>query len=485
MARPQFIARLLVLLALLGLNTSSLAFDPEAGQPPPLPGICSESDRFGVAVAGWIGGYDVAQLHAGWYHNFATSLSPPHPAGMKYIQTIRLSDDGPFADKACSACPTWVTLEALIQANPSSLWIIGNEQDRQDYVGAARYAELYHEFYAFLKAEDPTSQVGIGGVVQTTPVRLQYLDLVLDAYQDQYGKKMPVDVWNVHNYVLREKRWYPGCPDCWGCSIPPDIPSDTGRLYKLEEHDDMGWWTDHLVQMRKWMSDRGYRNRPLIITEFGILMPEIYGYDYARVQSFMLQTFDWMLTATDPDTGYPADGNRLVQAWAWYSLNDPAFEGYTSWNHLFNPSTMSITALGRQFAAYTAPLTDPFPGSIDLRPTSIWHTPPQPPGGDPVTMRVKAEIHNDGSITADNVVVRFERDGVPAGETTIASIPAGKSRVASVVWSDVPRGQLYQVTVIVDPDAQFVECDPFNNRLSVPMLVTDLSVHLPVIQKSR
>jgi len=125
----------------------------------PLPGICSESDRFGVAVAGSLDGYDVSLLHTGWYHSFTVASFPPRPAGMWYAQTIRLSGANPFADRACSTCPTWETLRGIAQANPGSLWIIGNEPDRQDYVYAERYAQLYYDFYTFLKITDPTCSV--------------------------------------------------------------------------------------------------------------------------------------------------------------------------------------------------------------------------------------------------------------------------------------------------------------------------------------
>lgn len=33
----------------------------------------------------------------------------------------------------------------------------------------------------------------------------------------------------------------------------------------------------------------------------------------------MTATFDYLLTATNPQTGYPPDGNRLVQRMAWYA----------------------------------------------------------------------------------------------------------------------------------------------------------------------
>jgi hypothetical protein len=302
----------------------------------------------------------------------------------------------------------------------------------------------------------------------------------------RYGGPMPIDVWNVHHYLLREA-------DDWGGGLPPGTDPSLAILYKIEEHDMLGshrtelekvGWKQHLVQTRQWMRDRGYQDRPLIITEYGILMPEIYGFDYKRVQDFMLGTFDWLTTATDPDIGYPADGNRLVQAWAWYSLNDPAFEGFTGWSHLFDPDTRSPTPLGLDFSAYTAPLTQPFPGAIDLLPMAVFHTDPEPVGTGLATMTVLASIHNGGATTAHNVLVRFERDGLAAGETTLANIAPGETETASVTWENLNRGSQHQVTVAVNPDGQIVECDPLNNRLSVPMLVTDIQTYLPMVLKN-
>jgi hypothetical protein len=465
----------LVILASLSLSSPAGAF-PQS-QPWSWAGVCPESDRFGVAVAGaGIEAYDVGQLHAGWYHTFSILASPPHPAGLGYVQTVRISDDGPFVDRACSACPTWNAVQAVALANPGSLWVIGNEPDRQDYTRAGRYAEIYHDFYAFLKTVDPTCQIAVGGVVQPTPIRLQYLDMIRNAYQVRYGGPLPVDVWNVHNYVLREGE------TGWGCGIPPDTDPNLAIEYGIQDHDNVNAWAWHLRLMRTWMQLRGYRDRPLIITEYGILMPEVYGYDYERVRQFFLATANWLTNATDPDIGYPADGNRLVQGWAWYSLNDPAFEGFTSWNHLFDPETLSITPLGLDYAAYTAPLTTP---SVDLQPAALLRGASAPGPGGLVAATVMARIYNAGNGTAEAVAVHFERDGAPAGDVTIASIGAYEMQVASVVWTGLLPEQTYQATVAVDPYNQIDECDPTNNSLSASFLIGDQWSYLPLIQKKR
>jgi hypothetical protein len=69
------------------------------------------------------------------------------------------------------------------------------------------------------------------------------------------------------------------------------------------------------------------------------------------VRDFMLDTFDYFMDTTDLDLGYPADGNRLVQRWAWYSLDDSRGE-FNDHAYLFNQSTLQITPLGEAFAAY-------------------------------------------------------------------------------------------------------------------------------------
>jgi len=86
----------------------------------------------------------------------------------------------------------------------------------------------------------------------------------------------------------------------------------------------------------------------------------------------MLASFDYFLTATDPDLGYPADGNRLVQRWAWYSLDDASFEqqNYTTWSALYDPfPPYRMRPLGRDFAAYAARLLQPPAAQTPARPT--------------------------------------------------------------------------------------------------------------------
>jgi hypothetical protein len=196
--------------------------------------------------------------------------------------------------------------------------------------------------YTTLKQADPASRVAIGGISEPSPLRLRYLDRVLQVYRERYGQDMPIDVWNVHNFILPEER------GSWGADIPPGIEATRGLAYTIEDHDNLGYFKQQLIDFRRWMAQRGYRDKELIVSEYGILMYEDYGFDYSRVRDFMLGSFDVMLNTIDAESGLPADGNRLVQRWCWYSLTD----GNYPTGNLANVATGELTPLGRDLKAY-------------------------------------------------------------------------------------------------------------------------------------
>jgi hypothetical protein len=370
------------------------------------------------------------------------------------------------------------------------VWIVGNEPDCiwQGNSTPDQYARVYHEVYTTLKAADPTCRVTIGGIVQATPLRLQWLDAVLARYRALYGRPFPADLWNIHAHILREQR------GSWGCEIPPGIDASAGMLWEIEDHDRRDLFAGQIVRFRQWMADRGQRDKELIVSEYGILMPDSYGYDAERVRSFMLYTFDYLTTAVDAATGYPADGNRLVQRWAWYSLNDRRFEGHTSWSHLFDPTSKAITALGLAYAGYVTPL---YTAYVDLLPAAIHVSPCDAPAlgcvarpmAQPITVTLTAQVRNGGNTAVDNVSVRFWQAGpVPArpiGDTqTIASLPARSLAAVSVQWPGLGIGP-YTVGVTVDAEGAIVESDEGNNSLQRTFLVAAHRGYLPVTSRDR
>jgi hypothetical protein len=255
---------------------------------------------------------------------------------VEYVPTIRLWDGVPHPDGAA--------LLAAVDRFPGALWLVGNEPDVrwQDSVAPEEYARLYHDLYGLLKGRDPTCQVAVGGISQPTPLRLRYLDAVLEAYQARYGEPMPVDVWNVHNSILHEER------DSWGVDIPPGLPDSTGVRREVADHDDMAIFRAQIVAFRRWMKDRGQQDKPLIVSEYGVLMPVEYGFPPERVERFMRDSFAFFRTATDPNLGYPADGHRLVQRWCWFSLADARYPT----GNLVAADTGELTSLGEAFGHY-------------------------------------------------------------------------------------------------------------------------------------
>ncbi len=276
--------------------------------------------------------YWADQLASGWYLDWRMAPEP-NAVGLEYWPMVRVHE-------TCIS-PSPDEIRRAAANNPGLVWIIGNEPDViwQDRVTPAKYAVAYHDLYQLIKAADPTALVAVGAIAQGTPLRLEYLDLVLRTYQDLYQQPMPADWWTVHGYVLREEQ------NSWGVEIPPGIDATQGILYEVSDHGRLDLFEAQLGAFRQWMKDNGYQDTPLALTEFGILMPNSYGFPPDMIAGYLAQTFTWLNEAQDPSTGYPEDGYRLVQKWAWFSLSDP---NYSSSN-LADLSSGQLTLVGEQF----------------------------------------------------------------------------------------------------------------------------------------
>jgi hypothetical protein len=303
-------------------------------------------------------------LRPGWYLNWSTGHAVSVQAGTAPTQpltsTLPLTVDAlvvpPDAAVGMEFVPlVWVSrgelsptpevLTALVTLLPGRTWLIGNEPDVrwQGNSTPAEYAQAYHLAHTTIKAADPTAQVAIGGVSQVTPLRLAYLDAALAAYAATYGAPMPVDVWNMHAFILQEK------VDDWGVEIPPGLDATQGVLWTIDQHDDLAILEAQVRRMRAWMQAQGQQDKPLWITEYGILMPADYGFGPERVRAFMLGSFDLLRTLADPALGYAADEYRLVQRWMWFSTDDVIYPT----GNLFTP-TGQPTGLLAALEAYLA-----------------------------------------------------------------------------------------------------------------------------------
>ncbi|MGC9396099.1 MAG: hypothetical protein ACP5J4_14750 [Anaerolineae bacterium] len=292
--------------------------------------------RLGISLPGGAAvSYDLAALRAGWVMDWTARTSTALPAGVEYMPTVRMSGG--------ALRPAAETLTAVAAARPGSTWLISNEPDVrwQDNTDPATYARLYHEAYHAIKAGDPSAVVAAGGIAQPTPLRLRYLDLVLEAYRTEFGVALPAQVWHTHNYMLREER------NSWGVDIPPGISDNTGVLYSVDDSGNLDTFRSQVYDFRRWMVSRGYGGQPLIVSEFGVPMPEDYGFPPERMGEFLRETWRFFLTAADARLGDPSDGGRLVQRWCWFSMY---YEVYPTGNLI--DANKRWTPLGQAWISY-------------------------------------------------------------------------------------------------------------------------------------
>lgn len=245
----------------------------------------------------------VASWRLGWYLDWSININPVHPGGAEYVQTLWALEEGGLAE--------------AVAANPGSLWQASNEPENvwQGAMTPLEYAELYHDAYHFIKNIDPAARIALGAVTCPTPLRLEWLDLVLTDYQTIYGVAMPIDVLNIHVYPLTEEKWL-------GMSIPVGLDDYQSQpmYYTAEDGADPQIFEQLVRAFRQWAYDRGYGDKPLIISEMGLLVEG--DFSEQRQCSYMDATFGFLSESVDSQYGYTRDGGRLVQKWAWFPLND-------------------------------------------------------------------------------------------------------------------------------------------------------------------
>ncbi len=444
--------------------------------------------RFGVNVDKTLGSYPLRPLRFGWYVDYQASAAASQLTGTDYYPIIRLEQVGDgynFSFTSSQTPATIAQLNQLVDAHPTSYWFIGNEPDRrgfQDDIEPEVYAIAYHDLYYAIKARDPQARVVAGNVVQPTPLRLEYLDRILEAYYADYGVLMPVDVWGFHNFVLNEAsctyyaQFFPGDPNgllgvCWGADIPKGLTATDGLRISVQDNDNLTLFKQQIVAFRQWLADRGYRQTPVFLSEFGILMPQnLYPeFDDARVNTFMNAAFDYLLTATDESTGYSADGNRLVQRFSWFSIDEnEQHNGF-----LFDPdqpAASARTAMGDNYVAYTEVIDD----EVDVFPTQVTMVGTPVSSGGVTTMTLAAEIANQGNLIGQTPVQVMFYDGEPGQGGTLIGVAdvnlrgCGETAMAQVTWAAAtPTAH----TVVVQAVTPAVETDVTNNVLRAPMTV--------------
>jgi hypothetical protein len=292
-------------------------------------------------------------MRFGWYTDFFVNPEAPPPYGMEYVPMVRvkqLKQEGASKVECCVTCgyvfpyeysvyPSLNQIQITAMEHPGMTWLIGNEMDRvdfgseycsrQDEILPELYAQAYHDISYAIKSADKTAQVAIGGMTEFTALRSQYLERVWNEYARLYGLPMPVDIWSIHLYVLQELK------GSYGADIPPGFQETSGAQYTILDNKDFSKAWAQVVSFRTWMKSHGQQDKPLIISEYGVTYPawvdddcltypDTAGCAFSPEEvrdDYMYPSFDAFLNYTDAAIGYPADGNRLVQRWNWFSVD--------------------------------------------------------------------------------------------------------------------------------------------------------------------
>lgn len=484
--------------------------------------------RYGVATLSGAQNELIDELGAGWHLNFSMNIGPT-PNGSQFVPVIRVTQDklkdGTYLD-SFTAYPSIATadpnapssLRYWLGQRPVVTWIVGNEVDRGPNPGStvsgqgdiypAVYARAYHDIYQYIKQYDPTATVAISALVQVTPGRLQYLDKVWDAYLAAYGTTIPVDVWNMHLYILPELD-AAGNPNSIA-NIALDTNPALGRresggntalcaldeVYCFAEHDDMTVFAEQIVDMRIWMKNHGQQNKPLILSEYSLLYPyedkgngncflqDEYGncFTRPRVITFMTNSFNYMETAIDPNLGYPLDGNRLIQQWLWFSISHGTNAGSVS---NLTDDEVTLNEIGQMFRNTVMTI----PPTVNLIPDQA-SNPIVFAGAGTADVNLWLTFRNNGntalrqpfSVTfyANAALTNVIGTAIVSNDDMIGC--GQQAYQASTIWNNLPVGT-YPFWAKVDSTGTISESDENDNVITGTVTVNESGVLLPVIHK--
>jgi hypothetical protein len=258
-----------------------------------------------------------------------------------------------------------------------------------------------------------------------------------------------------------------------------------GNVYCMAEHDDMGIFADQVVAMRTWMKDHGQQNKPLILSEYSLLYPNDYIDEYgvsfpvSRINQFMIDSFNYLETATDPSLGYPADNNRLVQQWLWYSMNDNPTHSpppNPAPNKLVEDDYSDFTFIGDSFGEEVA--ARPFTSNLFIGQSNFPSAKTITPTGT-VSVTLSAKIFNNGNTpTTLPVTVNFYADAAKSTLIESTIVPAGlggcarHSFEAQIEWDNLNTGVHYYWVEVAG-----------GNTVSGFVIVNPEQVYLPAVMR--
>ena len=403
------------------------------------------------------------------YINWSESPDPLEPHNYQHIKVLRVRNDVYNATKA--------NLPAQLSAYPGAIWIIGNEPDTtygdQDNLAAAVYAQRFLELSEIIRTNDPFALIGFAPIVQPSPVRIYYLELVIVEINRLLigtGKTISetFDLWTIHSFLLREVNGE------WGTGLPPGISlgmldADHQPLL-LDYRDDthsISLFRELIINFREWIHDKGFGDKPLWITEYGSLMPN-YLVPESETVTYMIETFNFLLSYQDPNIGYAGDENRLVQKWYWYSLNDSisSFGGT-----LYNRRISEETNVGRNFRQYTAGPAIIGEKAPDFEPISIESISPIRFSEETGKVDYLVIIRVRNQVSADHNS-NFTIDLLDGNDAVLDSVSGTTVRcagdgLARLIVTAIPGTVMTNLKIVVTSVGQ-PDIKPENNLLVIP-----------------
>lgn len=189
------------------------------------------------------------------------------------------------------------------------------------YYNIDEYVKWYHDFHEFVHSLNPRIKIAPGdlqsawGGLHGT----QQLERYMRAYEQKYGKPMPIDALGLHCYITGNK------PPEWA---KPEAISVEAFKQKIRT-------------MRAFMKRAGLQDTAFVITEMGVFNhhcePRL---TEQRLIEIMQGAISFMEgpEGIDKDLGMPSDGFRLVQKWS-----------YSAFPHLMKNG--QLTARGKAYRA--------------------------------------------------------------------------------------------------------------------------------------
>lgn len=160
----------------------------------------------------------------------------------------------------------------------------------------------------------------------------------------------------------------------------------------------------------------------------------------------MQQVFNYLETAVDPNIGYPADNNRLVQQWLWYALTIASDEEAGSASRLVsldgNGNPVGFTAVGEMFQSEIASRAS----VVNLRPINASTRSAFGVISDTISVEI---VNNGNKATTTDYTVSFYRNSLLTdliGSVTISSGLDGcvsDNNIASVIMDSLVPGANY------------------------------------------